>query len=157
MLIRPFTSLDLHEVMRLQGCALPSAGWSAADYLALSQNNGLLLVAEESGGPYPVLAGFAASRVVADEAELLNIAVDPRRRREGIGRALLLESIRRVREAGASAYYLEVRASNETALALYNSAGFKLHAVRKQYYLRPVEDAYVLRVALDGPHHSSSE
>lgn len=151
MLIRPFSSSDLAELLSLQTRALPVTGWKAADYVGLGrEDGGLLLVAPEgNSSAQPALTGFAASRIIGAEAELLNLAVDPEQRRRGTGRALLNESIRRVLEMGASVYYLEVRASNIAALALYYSAGFRLHSIRKSYYSQPREDAHVLRLAFD--------
>lgn len=151
MLIRPFIELDLPALLSLQTRALPATGWGAADYVGLSREpGGVLMVAEEGNSAELRLAGFAASRVIGAEAEVLNLAVDPERRRQGTGRALLNESIRRVIDLGASIYYLEVRCSNQAALALYHSAGFRLHSVRKGYYSQPSEDAHVLSLALDG-------
>lgn len=150
MHIRPFGALDLPEVLSLQARALPGAGWSASDYVCLSQEAvGLLLVAEDIDFAPPAIIGFAASRIIGAEAELLNIAVDPARRCQGTGRALLKESIRRALCMGVSVYYLEVRCSNEAALGLYCSAGFRLHSIRKGYYSQPTEDAHVLSLALD--------
>lgn len=150
MRIRPFGARDLPEVLALQARALPAAGWNASDYVGLSQEaGGLLLVAEEFHFGLPAIIGFAASRIIGGEAELLNIAVDPARRRQGTGRALLKESIRRALDVGVGVSYLEVRSSNEAALALYYSAGFRLHSVRKGYYSQPAEDAHVLSLALD--------
>lgn len=150
MRIRPFSDLDLAEVLSLQARALPANGWNASDYVVLSREaGGLLVVAEESNSAQPGLVGFAASRVIGAEAELLSLAVDPAQRRRGTGRALLRESFRRARDAGASVYYLEVRSSNEAALALYYSAGFRLHSIRRGYYSQPAEDAHVLSLALD--------
>lgn len=151
MRIRPFSAPDLPELLSLQKRALPVTGWKAPDYVGLSREAcGLLLVAEqEDESATPVLAGFAASRVIGAEAELLNLAVDPEQRRRRMGRALLNESIRRVLQMGASVYYLEVRSSNEAALALYHSAGFRLQSIRKGYYSQPRENACVLKLALD--------
>jgi ribosomal-protein-alanine N-acetyltransferase len=79
-----------------------------------------------------------------DEAELRNIAVNPVHQRKGIARALLEAGIRTLRESGARRLSLEVRASNQPALAFYASAGFQLLYTRHDYYPNPVEDALVM-------------
>ncbi len=98
------------------------------------------------GGQRPPLlvVGFAAFQLVADEAELRNLAVAPEYQRRGVGRALLEEARKRLVEAGAQRLYLEVRPSNKPALELYQSLGFSLLGVRKDYYRDPLEDAYVM-------------
>jgi ribosomal-protein-alanine N-acetyltransferase len=79
-----------------------------------------------------------------DEAELRNIAVDPPHQRKGIARALLAEGIRTLQQAGVRQLFLEVRASNQPALAFYAAAGFQLLYTRHNYYHDPVEDALVM-------------
>ncbi|MBM4295331.1 MAG: GNAT family N-acetyltransferase, partial [Deltaproteobacteria bacterium] len=71
------------------------------------------------------------------------------RRRRGVGRALLAEALRRAREEGAGAAWLEVRPSNTDALKLYESFGFMEVGVRPKYYGDNQEDALVLFLALD--------
>jgi ribosomal-protein-alanine N-acetyltransferase len=105
---------------------------------------GVILVAEADTGTSPAVVGFAAFHRVDDEAELRNVAVDPAHQRRGIARRLLAEGIREMREAGARRIFLEVRASNLAARALYASMGFTTGAVRKRYYRDPEEDAVVM-------------
>jgi len=99
--------------------------------------------------------GFALGRVVADEAELLTIAVDPGARRRGLGRRLLDAFLTDCAARGADAVFLEVNAGNAPALALYHSAGFSVAGRRRAYYHAPdgtATDALVLRRAdLPGP------
>ena len=79
------------------------------------------------------LAGFSLSRTVADEAELLLLAVAPDHRRRGIGRTLLDNFTRASRDAGASRVHLEVREGNP-AVIMYRRAGFSLAGRRPKYY-----------------------
>ena len=88
--------------------------------------------------------GYAVCWTIAGESHLLNIAVHPARRGQGIGRALLSECIRRAARAGASLIFLEVRAGNEAAERLYRSMGFVVRGVRKGYYTDTGEDAVIL-------------
>ncbi len=83
------------------------------------------------------LGGFILSRLAADEAEILTIAVDPRRRGAGLGAQLLRRNLARAKGAGAKAMFLEVDAENLPALALYRRFGFAKVGERKGYYRRP--------------------
>lgn len=91
------------------------------------------------------VAGYCVLIMVADEAEIANIAVSPERRRSGIAARLLDHAITTAREAHVAAMYLEVRTSNLPAKALYLSRNFRLVGRRRAYYQHPMEDALVLR------------
>ena len=95
----------------------------------------------------PEGAGMALSRVAADEAELLTIAVRPGSRRLGIGRALLADAIAHCRALGANRLTLEVAEDNRAALAFYRSAGFVEIGRRRRYY-RDGGTALVMGVTL---------
>jgi ribosomal-protein-alanine N-acetyltransferase len=92
---------------------------------------------------HPV-AGFCAFWLVADQAHINNLAVLPELRSRGLGTQLLEALIAEAAHLGAAELTLEVRASNEPALRLYDRAGFRRAGVRKNYYTSPIEDAYVL-------------
>ena len=95
--------------------------------------------------------GFIVSRVAADEAEILTIAVSPKRRGLGIARQLLQANMEQLQIAGAKTWYLEVEAQNEAALALYRRAGFERVGERVSYYRKADGDAataYILRRSL---------
>lgn len=79
-------------------------------------------------------AGFALTRQVVDEAELLLIAVLPGQRGQGLGGRLLDHAIARTRAADAQDMYLEVRDGNTVAVALYKSRGFEVVGRRPGYY-----------------------
>jgi ribosomal-protein-alanine N-acetyltransferase len=82
----------------------------------------------------------------ADEAELANLAVAPGFRGRGIAGALLDQLTRDAWAVGVQAVFLEVRSSNEAAVALYEGRGFHQVGVRRQYYTSPTEDARVLQL-----------
>jgi [ribosomal protein S18]-alanine N-acetyltransferase len=82
------------------------------------------------------LRGFVLSRLAADEAEILTIAVDAAHQGRGVGRALLSENLRQVANAGAKAMFLEVAKDNAPALALYERFGFVKVGERAGYYRR---------------------
>ena len=79
--------------------------------------------------------GFALTRRSLDESELLLVAVVPERRGQGIGRRLLTSAAETAYDRGARVMFLEVRANNEQALHLYETAGFITVGYRKDYYL----------------------
>jgi ribosomal-protein-alanine acetyltransferase len=83
--------------------------------------------------------------VVLDEGSITNIAVRPDLRRLGLGRAVVTALLDRAREAGVVNVYLEVRVSNEPAIALYRSLGFATVGTRKNFYKLPTEDAYIMQ------------
>ena len=82
------------------------------------------------------LLGFVLSRLAADEAEILTIAVDSAHQGKGIGRALLSENLRQAANAGAKMMFLEVAKDNAPALALYERFGFVKVGERAGYYRR---------------------
>lgn len=90
--------------------------------------------------------GFVLARVAGGEAEILTLAVAPKARGKGLGRALLCEAIAKAGEAGADAMFLEVGRDNPAALALYRGLGFTDVGLRKAYYRGG--DALVLRLSL---------
>lgn len=85
--------------------------------------------------------GYIGMHHVLDEGFVTNLAVDPARRREGIGAALVQAACAYGREQGLSRLALEVRASNRAAIALYEAAGFVRDGVRPGFYDAPKEDA----------------
>jgi ribosomal-protein-alanine acetyltransferase len=106
----------------------------------LAKPHALVLAAEDDG----VLAGVLVASCVAGESELLAIAVDPRARRRGLGRALLYEALAFARACGAETMHLEVRQDNNAARAFYSVEGFENVGHRRAYYGDGV-DAVVMR------------
>lgn len=92
--------------------------------------------------------GYIGMLFAPDEGQILNLAVLPEARRKGIAKALVAQTIRTAEERALSALSLEVRASNEGAIRLYESFGFLTAGVRKGFYRRPVEDALVMLKSL---------
>jgi ribosomal-protein-alanine N-acetyltransferase len=96
------------------------------------------------------IAGYTVVMVAAGEAHLLNLSVAAPWQRRGIGREVLNFAVRLARDCGAGKILLEVRPSNEAAIALYLSSGFAEIARRRSYYPAGVarEDAIVLQLTL---------
>jgi ribosomal-protein-alanine N-acetyltransferase len=94
------------------------------------------------------LVGYANLMIFADEAHLTNIAVAPQRRRSGIGRFMMDHLIEKATSAGCHAMFLDVRASNDSAISLYRRYNFNELYRRKRYYCNPPEDAIVMVLPL---------
>lgn len=99
------------------------------------------IVAEENG----FVAGYVGSQSVLGESDMMNLAVAPSFRRQGIARRLIQELVSRLNKQGSHVLILEVRASNEPAIRLYEESGFVQVGRRPNYYVHPKEDALILR------------
>lgn len=120
--------------------------WGSREFTsALESEQAIFLVAEDSAG---VVIGYAIAIAVIDEAEILNLAVRNSSRGFGIGGKLLDAALAEAVSRGAEQVYLEVRESNASARSLYASRGFTEVSRRRSYYRDPVEDALVLRLAV---------
>ena len=91
------------------------------------------------------VAGYIGSQSVLGEADMMNLAVSPDYRRQGIGQKLVERLIGDLKARGTHILVLEVRASNESAIALYQKLGFTQVGRRPNYYFKPREDALILR------------
>ena len=92
-----------------------------------------------------VLAGYVGSQSVMGETDMMNIAVDAHYRRQGIAQALVEALVAQLKEKGNHSLTLEVRISNQPAIALYEKLGFVQVGKRLNYYRNPKEDALILR------------
>ena len=116
--------------------------WSE-NSIAFEQRNPLSLWLVALDGD--TVAGYVGSQSVMDEADMMNIAVSPDYRRQGIGQALVERLVTELSAVGVRCLALEVRLSNEPAKALYEKLGFALAGRRPNYYRNPKEDALILR------------
>ena len=92
--------------------------------------------------------GYVGSQSCFEDADILNVCVAPEARRRGIAEALMLELERRLLPKGVEKITLEVRASNEPAIALYSKIGYVKVGTRRNYYEKPREDALILQKSL---------
>ncbi len=90
------------------------------------------------------MVGYISMWLVLDTANINNIAIDKPFQNSGYGSYLLIESIETLKAKNIKEVTLEVRQSNEAALKLYKSNGFEIIGVRKNYYRKPTEDAYIM-------------
>jgi len=148
---------DLDRVMALETSVFTTDAWSREGMAhELASPDGWYLVAEDDGVDDVVgagetsLAGYCGLLVLpgAPDADVQTIAVAPRARRRGLGRALMTEMIDEARRRRVREMFLEVRADNPGAQHLYESLGFEPIAVRPRYYMPDGVDAVVMRLAL---------
>lgn len=118
--------------------------WSPGDFAECLAAGMWILVAEQDAA----LVGYVIGRSVLDEAEILNVGVAPPARRHGVARALVGALLAAFAGAAVRSVFLEVRASNVPARALYQSFDFREVGRRPRYYRRPVEDAVILRAGI---------
>lgn len=116
--------------------------WSV-NSIASELNNPLSVWVVAMDGPR--LAGYVGSQSVMGWADMMNLAVDPDYRRQGIAERLIQELICRLKEDQVTCLTLEVRVSNHPAIALYEKTGFAEVGRRPGYYHNPKEDALILR------------
>lgn len=140
IVIRTMSERDSSAVWELEKKCF-SVPWSEESIRAMFSEKGYWnLTARDDGS----LVGYIGMKAVLDEADITNVAVDPERRRQGIGKMLLRGLLAKAGELGIRRIFLEVRVSNTAARALYEQAGFRTVDVRKNYYEKPKEDAYIM-------------
>ncbi len=151
--ITGMTEHDLLEVVEIEeNTGLSRWGWAAYYSELQGGNRDLMLVARVAEARHsrvtPKLAGYIVGRMGADELHINNVAVRDIYRRRGIGRALLNRIMEVGKRAGVPYAFLELRAGNTAALALYEDCGFRVTARRSRYYSEPVEDALVMTIQI---------
>ena len=157
MHIRRMESRDIEAILAIQAVSPEIAQWAAWDYERVARGEMTGWVAEEAGqvrerGIEQVIeqvVGFLIARSVVNDVEILNLAVDPEARRQGVGSALLAEAVSWSRGLEAKKALLEVRASNLAALQFYERHHFQAIGKRPRYYMDPVDDALVLSLNLE--------
>ena len=139
--IRMCESGNIPEVLSILARSPEAAQWSEqaiANALAASPDYHLVGIV---GGQ---VAGFISGRRIAVEGEILNLAVKPEFRRQGIGHALVSVILGRFHRDGIRQVFLEVRESNDAAISFYQRLGFHRIGRREAYYSDPPAAALVL-------------
>lgn len=144
---------DTERLAAVHAASFPGAAWSAADLAALLREETVSGIVARRANVFGTRSavGFVLLRAVADEAEILTIAVAPSHRRRGVGRALVEEAMRRLYRDRIASLFLEVDAGNVAALALYRRLRFEKVGERKGYYAHgtvPGATALVMRADL---------
>ena len=135
---------DLEGILEIEK-VFGRSGWTRQMFVPSIERSNLtwLFVAKSRKGNR--VEGYCAAVIVMEDLEVHRIAVRQSGRRQGIGSALILETLRRGQLKGANNVFLDVRDSNVDAQRFYEKFGFRRAAVRLNYYSNPREDALVLR------------
>ena len=139
--LRLATLDDLEALVDLEALTFPEDPWTP------------FMLADELMSPasrywIAAVADRRAGLVGGDQADVMTIGVAPHARGRGVGRAILDALLDWARQAGAAEIFLDVRPSNEGAIALYNSRGFVEIGRRPRYFRNPVEEAVEMRAPL---------
>ncbi|MCM3873328.1 MAG: ribosomal protein S18-alanine N-acetyltransferase [Pyrinomonadaceae bacterium] len=151
--ISTMTEHDLLEVVEIEEhSGLSRWGWAAYYAELQASNRELMLVARVLRPLEQVttdqIAGYIVARLAANELHINNVAVRVEYRRRGIGSALLTRILEQGRRLDATEAFLEVRAGNSLAQALYEKCGFTSVGRRSNYYSAPLEDALIMTAQL---------
>jgi len=131
--IEAATLRDAPRLAQLHGASF-HRGWGEGEFESMLAESNTIVHRLRLGRK---TVGFAASRMGADEAEILSIAIDPRCRGQGLSRNLLLTHLGHLAGRGVRTIFLEVEENNGPALSLYNRAGFTIVGRRERYYREP--------------------
>jgi len=140
--LRKTSAPDLDRIVEIEKAVFADPWSRKAFEFELTRPGGIFLTAEAEDRT----VGYAVGWAVSDEIHVANLAVDPARRRKGIGRALLVALLGS--HPAAAWAGLEVRRSNGAAIALYEKFGFRQVGVRKRYYVEEGEDAILMEMTL---------
>jgi ribosomal-protein-alanine N-acetyltransferase len=129
-LVEPASQRDAARLAQLHGASF-HRGWGEAEFEAMMSERNTLVHRLRLGRK---IIGFAVSRMAADEAEILSIAIDAGQRGRGLSRNLLLTHLGHLAGRGVRAIFLEVEENNQPARRLYERAGFGVVGRRERYY-----------------------
>lgn len=141
MEIRKMLPEDIPRAAALEAACFGADAWSGqALEQALSDKNALYLSCIQEGR----LIACCGIWQSLEDGDITNVAVEEGSRRKGCARRLLLELMRRAALRGVENFTLEVRESNIPAVRLYESLGFAVEGVRKNFYREPAENALIM-------------
>lgn len=152
IVISDMTRADIASMLEIEAESQPEP-WTEGSFTEeLGRLNSFVYVARcgpgPAGGAGPAIAGYICCWCVADELQILNVAVRKRLRRRGIARALLTHALETGCEKNATTAVLEVRKSNEAARRLYESFGFEVVGERPDYYEVRKEPAVLMALEI---------
>lgn len=139
-MIRPMEERDIQRVYEIEAACFPDP-WSRRSLAGeLADPMACWLVLEKEGR----VAAHMGIHLLGEEADVMNIAVAPEFRRQGLADRLMAAMLEKCRKQGVSRLMLEVRESNAPARALYEKWGFGEEGRRRRYYRDPVEDGILM-------------
>jgi ribosomal-protein-alanine N-acetyltransferase len=128
--VEPATLADAPRLAELHGASF-HRGWGEGEFESMLGETNTLVHRLRLGRK---TIGFAVSRMGADEAEVLSIAIDPRHRGQGLSQKLLLIHLGHLAGRGVRTIFLEVEENNQPAIKLYERSGFIVVGRRERYY-----------------------
>jgi ribosomal-protein-alanine N-acetyltransferase len=132
-MVEPASPRDAARLAQLHGASF-HRGWGETEFETMLTERNTLVHRLRRGRK---IIGFAASRMAADEAEILSIAIDAGHRGRGLSRDLLLTHLGHLAGRGIRTIFLEVEENNQPARKLYEGAGFAVVGRRERYYKQP--------------------
>lgn len=140
--IRKMEKCDVLQVSLIEK-AIFSVPWSEISFItSMEQEHTIYLVAEAVNTEQ--IVGYCGLYQSLDEADITNVAVKPEFRRQHVAERMLEQLLELAKSRGAERFTLEVRQSNQAAIALYTNFGFESAGIRKKFYEKPVEDAVIM-------------
>ena len=143
IVFRRMVQEDADGVARVEAACMP-VPWSRQSFWEEASHTDAYYLLAEDAGKDGLIVAYAGCWVLANEGHITNVAVDPAYQGMGLGRRLMNELILRVKELGVDSMTLEVRPSNQVAINLYTSLGFRSVGQRPKYYTNPVEAAEIM-------------
>lgn len=131
--IEPASVRDAARLAQIHAASF-HRGWGEGEFESMLTERNTLVHRLKTGRH---IAGFIISRIGADEAEILSVALDPQQRGRGLSRDLLLTHLGHLAGRGVRTVFLEVEENNQPARRLYERAGFATVGRRERYYQRP--------------------
>lgn len=131
---------DIEEVAEIEK-AVFSMPWSKEAFEDTIQKDMTIYIVAKKQGK---VAGYCGLWISFDEADIMNVAVDAKYRRQGIAKQMLSFLMEKAKEKGVERFTLEVRESNQSAINLYEKLGFKSVGLRKNFYSKPTENANIM-------------
>lgn len=133
VVVEPVSLRDAARLAELHGASF-HRGWGEGEFESMMAERNTLLHRLRQGRQ---VIGFAVSRMAADEAEILSIAIDENQRGRGLSRTLLMTHLGHLAGRGVRTIFLEVEENNQPARRLYEWAGFGVIGRRERYYQQP--------------------
>ncbi len=142
VIYRPMAPEDVSQAVTIEN-QIFSRPWTKENFLdSLSLKDAIFLVAQREDSKE--IVGYCGCYQSLDEGNITNVAVIEAVRRQGIARGLLSSVIDEGQRRGICNFFLEVRVSNLAAITLYEKLGFRTAGIRKDFYVAPVENAWVM-------------